>query len=285
MTNEAVMANDSAHFLSDALVKATWTTIRSIQPTFGLRLAEPRNDDGDIVSFVPFGVRIFGDFGMMELWRYLKFKGNGVLSGFASDLDTVQRILLQNFNTPTETVFFQEPSTCGDTEDKFGQLKQFMTDLVETKLVALEEKLSIMDKRDSCASFEEVVSEAMERIKRSNNVIICKVPESSPDTDNTIVAEILADVRGPDHAKPLWVRRIGKRRANASRMIKVSFSNPDAARSVLRKKNLAGSRFSQYIIRDDQTPKQEEHLKKLHEELEQRQESGENDITIRYLSL
>ncbi|KAJ8950022.1 hypothetical protein NQ318_002434 [Aromia moschata] len=28
---------------------------------------------------------------------------------FASDLDTAQRILLQNFNTPTETVFFQEP--------------------------------------------------------------------------------------------------------------------------------------------------------------------------------
>ncbi|KAJ8936283.1 hypothetical protein NQ318_004738 [Aromia moschata] len=34
---------------------------------------------------------------------------NGLLSGFASDLDTAQRILLQNFNTPTETVFFQEP--------------------------------------------------------------------------------------------------------------------------------------------------------------------------------
>ncbi|KAJ8958934.1 hypothetical protein NQ318_019704 [Aromia moschata] len=27
-------------------------------------------------------------------------------------LDTAQRILLQNFNTPTETVFFQEPSSC-----------------------------------------------------------------------------------------------------------------------------------------------------------------------------
>ncbi|KAJ8944450.1 hypothetical protein NQ318_002147 [Aromia moschata] len=33
----------------------------------------------------------------------------GVLSGFASDLNTVQWILLQNFNTPTETMFFQEP--------------------------------------------------------------------------------------------------------------------------------------------------------------------------------
>ncbi|KAJ8934140.1 hypothetical protein NQ318_010361 [Aromia moschata] len=35
--------------------------------------------------------------------------GNGMLSAFASDLDTAQRILLQNFNTPTETVFSQEP--------------------------------------------------------------------------------------------------------------------------------------------------------------------------------
>ncbi|KAJ8939237.1 hypothetical protein NQ318_015195, partial [Aromia moschata] len=34
---------------------------------------------------------------------------NGVLLGFASDLNTAQRILLQNFNAPTETVFFQEP--------------------------------------------------------------------------------------------------------------------------------------------------------------------------------
>ncbi|KAJ8933508.1 hypothetical protein NQ318_002561 [Aromia moschata] len=32
---------------------------------------------------------------------------------FASDLDTAQRILLQNFNTPTETVFFQEFSFFG----------------------------------------------------------------------------------------------------------------------------------------------------------------------------
>ncbi|KAJ8956309.1 hypothetical protein NQ318_015045 [Aromia moschata] len=33
-----------------------------------------------------------------------------VIRGFASDLDIAQRILLQNFNMPTETVFFQEPS-------------------------------------------------------------------------------------------------------------------------------------------------------------------------------
>ncbi|KAJ8959023.1 hypothetical protein NQ318_022277, partial [Aromia moschata] len=36
-----------------------------------------------------------------------------VLSGFASDLDIAQQILLQNFNTPTETVFFQEPRFFG----------------------------------------------------------------------------------------------------------------------------------------------------------------------------
>ncbi|KAJ8943422.1 hypothetical protein NQ318_020673 [Aromia moschata] len=35
---------------------------------------------------------------------------NGVLSGFASDLDTMPQILLHiYFNTLTETVFFQEP--------------------------------------------------------------------------------------------------------------------------------------------------------------------------------
>ncbi|KAJ8955032.1 hypothetical protein NQ318_000464 [Aromia moschata] len=38
---------------------------------------------------------------------------NSVLLGLASDLDTAQRILLQNFNTPTETVFFQEPRFFG----------------------------------------------------------------------------------------------------------------------------------------------------------------------------
>ncbi|KAJ8946694.1 hypothetical protein NQ318_006951 [Aromia moschata] len=38
---------------------------------------------------------------------------NGVLSSFASDLDTAKQILLQNFNQPTETVFFQEPMFFG----------------------------------------------------------------------------------------------------------------------------------------------------------------------------
>ncbi|KAJ8961465.1 hypothetical protein NQ318_014713 [Aromia moschata] len=35
------------------------------------------------------------------------------VAGFASDLNAAQRILLQNFNTLTETVFFQEPRFFG----------------------------------------------------------------------------------------------------------------------------------------------------------------------------
>ncbi|KAJ8959351.1 hypothetical protein NQ318_022037 [Aromia moschata] len=43
----------------------------------------------------------------------MKILSNGMLSGFVSDLDTAQRILLQNFSTPMETVFFQEPRYFG----------------------------------------------------------------------------------------------------------------------------------------------------------------------------
>ncbi|KAJ8942839.1 hypothetical protein NQ318_022854 [Aromia moschata] len=43
---------------------------------------------------------------LATLWRWDLEGRNRVLLGFASDLDTAQRILLQNFNMPTEAVFF-----------------------------------------------------------------------------------------------------------------------------------------------------------------------------------
>ncbi|KAJ8946219.1 hypothetical protein NQ318_013030 [Aromia moschata] len=61
---------------------------------------------------------------------------NGVLSGFASDLDTAQQILLQNFNTPTETVIFQDPRVFRHSQKE------------ETRLKMNHAALSVDDKND-----------------------------------------------------------------------------------------------------------------------------------------
>ncbi|GFX10696.1 putative transposase [Trichonephila clavipes] len=52
---------------------------------------------------------------------------NGVLSSFASDLNTTQRKLLQNFSKPTETVFGQGPRF-------FGGLRPFQKEESQLKI-------------------------------------------------------------------------------------------------------------------------------------------------------
>uniref|UniRef100_A0A6P7F0R6 Uncharacterized protein LOC114325130 isoform X1 n=1 Tax=Diabrotica virgifera virgifera TaxID=50390 RepID=A0A6P7F0R6_DIAVI len=177
-------------------------------------------------------------------------------------------------------------NTCSNEEDKLDQLKQFLTNLVDTKLQELERKIANINTTIHSEHQEDIIEEAMDRINRSHNIILYNVPETnSAVEDNNKVNEILITVQG-DNVNPIssrHVHRIGKR-SNKARPIKVTFSTPAQAKSFLRAKNkLATSTFSTISISDDKTPRQREYMNKLRTELKRRTDHGEQNLTIKYV--
>lgn len=130
--------------------------------------------------------------------------------------------------------------------------------------------------------------EIRQRLLRENNVIIKGIPENNETSlDLAFVKEITNCFSGisttPDVIRE--VTRIGNKSGNKARPIKVSFNNREAAISVLRNKSILRSnlKFSKITISDDKTPAQLAELNHRRDELKQRIEKGETDLTIKYI--
>nr|CAH7750635.1 unnamed protein product [Callosobruchus chinensis] len=126
--------------------------------------------------------------------------------------------------------------------------------------------------------------EFLERFRRSHNIIIFGIPESS-NTDAT-VSSILNHVDPIANNHRLSISRLGATpQANRARPVKGCFDTPAVARTVLIKKNqLRGNTtYDSIKITDDKTPAQLNELSNLRVELRRRTESGEPNLTIKYV--
>ena len=139
-------------------------------------------------------------------------------------------------------------------------------------------------------TFEEATAEAVERIRRSNNVIIRGIPEPTGDSDHRkqsdldTVKNVASTILPPDDdIQIISVIRLGKFNATRTRPTKVIFSSSFTAKTILRNKTkLSGSRFEQLKIQDDKTPTQQQYLRDLRAELAQRSLTEDN-LTIKYI--
>lgn len=187
---------------------------------------------------------------------------------------------------------------CSDCESGLLQVPLLLRQMEENtrKLEALTEKFNNISALTSGTSFnsptpEEVVVEAMERIKRSHNLIFKSIPESGggvPERinhDEQYVCNVLSSILEDEPIlRPQKVIRIGRRSANRPRPLKAVFSNSATCKRVLRSKNrLAGTQFRNVSIQDDRTPAQLAHLQELRNELKRRMDAGEVNITIKYV--
>ena len=81
------------------------------------------------------------------------------------------------------------------------------------------------------------------------------------------------------------VSRIGKSFPGRPRLLRVKLNSPDLAKSALiKQKVLKNTEFRKVVIRDDKTYAQNLFLKDLRSELQNRINSGESDLTIKYLN-
>jgi hypothetical protein len=82
------------------------------------------------------------------------------------------------------------------------------------------------------------------------------------------------------------VVRLGKSSGRKPAPLKLRLNHSDSARSCLRKQSvlLGKDVYAKIVIREDRTPRQMQYLKSLREELNQRINSGETNLTIKYIN-
>lgn len=127
-------------------------------------------------------------------------------------------------------------------------------------------------------------NEAVEKIKRSHNIIVAALPEN-PEEDQQ-VRELVDVIRPMSSQAILSISRLGLARTQSSRprLIRVTFSNMITPRTILRNKSaLLTSKFKDVSVRDDKTMDEIRQLENLRKQLKSRLAAGEPDLTIKYV--
>lgn len=156
-----------------------------------------------------------------------------------------------------------------------------------------ESRLKILEDKNSSGicdyTKEELTQEAVERVKRSSNVIVTRLPETSLEMDLAAAKEIVNETTKITNVN-LSVIRLGRTVTGAdssykTRPLKIVLGDPNIAREVLRNKNklLKNDKYKTVKLFDDQTPTQRDYLRKMREELKIRVENGEPNLTIKYV--
>ncbi|KAG5879317.1 hypothetical protein JTB14_025645 [Gonioctena quinquepunctata] len=143
--------------------------------------------------------------------------------------------------------------------------------------------------------FEDIIHEIQERNVRKCNLMIFGISEqeSAQSKDDRLIAE-LNDVSkvikyenphiNTDVIRPL---RLGKYDANRtiSRPIKVPLENEATVLACIRNsKKLKNNNFKNVFISFDKTPRQIQYYRDLRQELDEKNNNGENNFTIKYFN-
>lgn len=183
-----------------------------------------------------------------------------------------------------------------EQREEYAQLKLIVTDVKDLKdenmklRQEVDELRNRMDKAESrdlpTAGTSDILlsttRELMDRKDRECNVIIFDVPEAMSDERKEAAEEDVVSIRRLlDNIKlnlPIKrTLRLGKK-SDKPRPIKITLDSPQDAKNILKNRSKVRNK-----IKCDETPLQQEHLKKIRAELKNRTEKGESDLTIKYV--
>lgn len=134
---------------------------------------------------------------------------------------------------------------------------------------------------------EKIIQEMQYRSNREKNIVLVGLPEQISGSPEDRISKDEADVHktvslvSTDIPKPSKVFRIGKLQPGKHRNVKVCFETTEPAKKLLRNRNKLPHGQKMF---SDQTPAQQNYMKNLREELKDRQERGETDLTIKYIN-
>lgn len=134
---------------------------------------------------------------------------------------------------------------------------------------------------------EKLIREVQDRKERENNILVVGVPEQTSSIAEERISKDEAEVMNITNSvsnqipKPTKIIRIGKYNAGKNRRIKVCYDTPTPVKQLLRNRDKLPVNIKMF---SDQTPAQQKYLQDLKEELVRRQNSGESELTIKYLN-
>lgn len=136
----------------------------------------------------------------------------------------------------------------------------------------------------------EAADEIEERKKRSKNLIIFNIPESTASSqvdkltdDASRISAVLSSLNPSINQADITTYRLGVKNTDKPRPLKVILDNASQTIDILRKKsNITG--YPGIKIYSDQTPVQRKYLSELRISLEHRTQEGEQGLTIKYIN-
>lgn len=133
----------------------------------------------------------------------------------------------------------------------------------------------------------DLIAELQEREERKKNIIIVGIPEPHCEdmsekrkADREKVHEITSSIYA-ECPKSDKIIRLGKYDPNKMRPLKVCFASPDVTLSIL--KNKVNNKDETVKIYSDKTPYEQECMKNLRYELQEREKNGEKNLIIKYI--
>lgn len=131
-------------------------------------------------------------------------------------------------------------------------------------------------------SLDEIQFEMNDRLVRSKNIVMYNVPEGSTSHEDNQYVSCLIDELKPslDKADEIKFMRLGKRRDNSSRPLKIVCSSQKDAFSLFNVRQKLKKPMAMSL---DRTKAQRELLASVRKELDDRKKKGEVDITIKYV--
>lgn len=190
-------------------------------------------------------------------------------------------------------------STMTKITSEHGQMKSQISE-IETKVSNSEDKIKMLEtdynewklspqstKTNELCVNEQIIRELQDRKKRQNNIIIVGIPEQSSTITQERIHQDEADFLNitsklsENIPNPNKVYRIGKYNAGKTRRIKVCYDKPEPVMQLLRNKEKLPDGIK---IFSDQTPAQQKYFLAIRDELTRRIESGERDLTIKYIN-
>lgn len=158
-------------------------------------------------------------------------------------------------------------------------------DIQDAKIIELETKIATLESsknvnRNPTVDKEDLFTEIEERRIRSKNIIVYGLANESEECDDLLlINDIFKQIS--DFPMAVSTRKIGVSRGNGTIPVKVTFQNDTDSRYILKFKNKLGK--FKISVKNDLTPEQQRYLKNLSQELNNRIERGEKNLTIKYI--
>lgn len=162
---------------------------------------------------------------------------------------------------------------------------------VEAELFTLREKQSSNDSD----ILEDFISESNDRNRRSKNIIIHNIPElnnspslaASKEYDASLVRDFLVHMKSQAPTSDVRHFRLGRKpRDNKSRPLVICLVSEKQAVDIFKNFNAQNVpvNLQGISLSHDRTPRERKYLEQLRTTLKTRQEAGEENLTIKFIS-